>query len=87
MKKKTLIFAICFAFISFFDLGSSSFQNKATAQVGVEEVGKVLDAVVDLFCPETPQNRCKHGVCQTGACISFRKACPPDQLNKPCNAS
>lgn len=28
-----------------------------------------------LFCPKTPQNRCKGGKCKTGACISFRSAC------------
>lgn len=35
----------------------------------------LYEALVDLFCPDTPQNRCKNGTCQSGACISFRAAC------------
>ena len=35
----------------------------------------LYEALEDLFCPDTPQNRCKNGTCQSGACISFRAAC------------
>lgn len=35
-----------------------------------------------LFCPKTPQNRCKGGKCRTGACISFRSPC--GELGSPC---
>ncbi len=87
MKKRILLCAVILALTSFLDFGTSSFQNKATAQVGPKEVLTVLEVVGDLFCPETPQNRCKGGYCQTGACISFRKACPPDKLGQPCGDS
>ena len=36
---------------------------------------EALVVIEELFCPETPQNRCKHGKCGQGACISFRPAC------------
>lgn len=38
----------------------------------------VLGVVEKLFCPKTPQNRCKNHVCKPGACISFREACSGD---------
>lgn len=44
----------------------------------IDGVGTILEAIVDLFCPEHPQNRCKHGKCMDGACISFRSACISD---------
>lgn len=82
--KKLLFTVTLLAFTTLIDVGFTSSQNKANAQVGPKEIATVLEAVVDLFCPETPQNRCKNGYCQTGACISFRKACPPDKLGQPC---
>jgi hypothetical protein len=36
---------------------------------------ELIEAIEEAFCPETPQNRCKQGVCGKGACISFRSAC------------
>jgi hypothetical protein len=41
----------------------------------IEIVKDLAEAIEDLFCPENPQNRCKNGVCQSGACISFRPSC------------
>ncbi len=39
-------------------------------------VGTAAAGIIEkLFCPKTPQNRCKGGVCKPGACISFRSAC------------
>ena len=38
-------------------------------------VGAITGIVKALFCPSSPQNRCKHGVCSSGACVSFRAAC------------
>lgn len=52
--------------------------NKARAEEALDPIsgaGTLLEAIHDLFCPENPQNRCKHGECLDGACISFRKAC------------
>jgi len=34
-----------------------------------------LGIIEKLFCPKTPQNRCKSHICKPGACISFRAAC------------
>lgn len=42
---------------------------------GVEIIKDLVESIEDLFCPENPQNRCKNGVCQSGACISFRPSC------------
>ena len=44
----------------------------------VKVIAELINAIEDAFCPETPQNRCKRGVCSTGACISFRSACTND---------
>lgn len=47
---------------------------KSNAQ-SAEDVVKVVIAIIDAVCPDNPQNRCKGGTCQDGACISFRSAC------------
>lgn len=49
-------------------------QNTAKADQ-ITSVAQLAEAIVDLFCPEEPQKRCKSGECLDGACISFRKAC------------
>ena len=52
------------------------------AQISGSDVSDFLESFVKLFCPETPQKRCKQNVCQTGSCISFRKACTDDSFCK-----
>ncbi len=71
MKKKGAIFSVIILMMIIPALSGTS-NAKADDITGV---GTILEAVVDLFCPEHPQNRCKHGECKDGACISFRKAC------------
>ncbi|MBX9892693.1 MAG: hypothetical protein K2Y12_10270 [Chitinophagaceae bacterium] len=71
MKKKILAAVMTGALV----LGSSLIkQNNAKAE-DVLGIGTTLEAIHDLFCPETPQKRCKPTGCLDGACISFRKAC------------
>jgi hypothetical protein len=48
------------------------------AQISPGDISGILESLVKLFCPETPQKRCKQNTCQPGACISFRKACTTD---------
>jgi hypothetical protein len=79
MKSSSLLFsAMLISFLFFADF------KKTNAQVSPGEVLEAIDAVENLFCPKVPQPRCKNGFCQTGACISFRPACAPDKLGKPC---
>jgi hypothetical protein len=47
---------------------------------------ELWEMLEDAFCPETPQNRCKNGSCQSGACISFRQSCG-GALNAECGQS
>jgi hypothetical protein len=42
---------------------------------GVLLVGAAVGLIEKLFCPKTPQNVCKGGICKTGACISLRTPC------------
>jgi hypothetical protein len=74
MKKKLMV---GFFLTSMIIMPSMSGINKVQA-ADVTGVGDILTAIVDLFCPETPQRRCKNGTCQDGACVSFRKACNSD---------
>lgn len=48
--------------------------------------GAAVSMTVGLFCPKTPQNRCKNGSCQSGACISFRASCL-GAINSSCGES
>jgi hypothetical protein len=60
----------------------ASFDWQAAAQLAIS----LWDMIEDAFCPETPQNRCKNGTCQSGACISFRESCGGG-LNSGCGQS
>ena len=52
------------------------------AQISGSDVSDILESIVKLFCPETPQKRCKQNVCVPGACISIRTACVDDSKCK-----
>lgn len=58
---------------------NSNVTNVTLASFNWEIAAKTFIAlwemIEDALCPDTPQNRCKHGTCQSGACISFRAAC------------
>jgi hypothetical protein len=75
--KKLLISCLIMGMISVPSLMGT--QN-LKAQISGSDVSDILESIVKLFCPETPQNRCKQNVCQTGSCISFRKACTDDKI-------
>ncbi|WP_291403921.1 hypothetical protein [Daejeonella sp.] len=57
-----------------FVMTTSFFPNKAKA-IDPGTIAEAIEAIIDAVCPETPQNRCKNGTCQSGSCFSFRAAC------------
>lgn len=83
-KAKTFLLAILTAVILV--VPSLSGYMSASASVFDEEEDITLTEVLagaaiasgvieKLFCPKTPQNRCKGGKCKVGACISLRSPC------------
>lgn len=62
-----------YAFVAAEDDGSEEDASDLTDAAAIAAASAGL--IKALFCPNTPQNRCKHGVCSTGACISFRSSC------------
>lgn len=68
--------------IALFMLTVTLIPSKANAQVSPEVVVDIIEIIVDVFCPETPQNVCKQNTCQSGACVSFRTHCTSDDKCK-----
>ncbi len=64
-----------------FVMTTSLLPNKAKAS-DIGAIAKAIEVIIDAVCPETPQNRCKNGTCQSGSCFSFRSAC--GELGSPC---
>lgn len=70
--KKNVLTKFFIALFCFFAINASLSSVKAQT---AGDVVVLIEAIIDAACPETPQNRCKQGTCQSGACISFRPAC------------
>ena len=73
--RKTVIACLIMGMISIPSLMGT---HNLKAQLSPGDISGILESIVKLFCPDTPQKRCKQNTCQTGACISFRKACTSD---------
>ena len=60
--KKLLISGLIMGMMS---LPSLMGTQNLKAQISGSDVSDFLESFVKLFCPETPQKRCKQNVCQT----------------------
>ena len=74
-KSKFLIVLLGMLLFSNMVIPKHAKANEIDIEKTGETIKEIAEAVADLFCPETAQNRCKKGTCQSGACISFRSAC------------
>lgn len=83
-KAKTFLLAILTAVILVVPSLSGNMSASASVYEEEEDItfaevlagAAIASGVIEkLFCPKTPQNRCKGGKCKAGACISFRSAC------------
>ena len=75
---KFKIFFSAFLIMGIITIPSLMGTQNLKAQISASDISTIMESFVKLFCPETPQKRCKQNSCSPGACISFRKACTDD---------